>query len=318
MSDVKVWAFKNPPSDCIQEIYESAKAGKSRFGWSWLDVHDLKKPRTDQHSRQQFLLRIKPGDWIVHINVPSYGQCVAAKVNGTYGFDEGKLGDFRHYIPVDPESVVEFGRNDPRLRQELYSGLRPRGRSQRVYQVDRFLESLNNLQGPIAQLSEGESAGEYHLKKDSGIYLKKIAEMMKSNFPRDKLEDFMVKVFENLPDAGEVIHNGAASGWKSDWGADIILRMRSSFNFIEPVIVVQVKSYEGQHFDTGFADQLKTGIEKFDGTAGLLISTADRTDEVDKALESISNEIGKPVDALCGAELARFVLKYAPNLIFDD
>ena len=131
-----------------------------------------------------------------------------------------------------------------------------------------------------------------------------------------KLEGFLAKVMRAIPNVIDVEENG--SRWGSDHGADLIVTLRSgikSLNF-ENKIIVQIKSYDGKHFDLGAVEQIKDGITEYDGTAGMLITTAESTDELEKRISKVSNEIGKPIDLLCGAEVARFVLKNAPKLLF--
>ena len=106
-----VWAFiKGDEQSTRDLIYNSIKSGKSRFGWSQNDNHNLllKDNWTEWHSKQLFLLQIQEGDWIVHINTPVWGQCITAKVKSTYRFDEGlhcEWGqDYRHYFEIDTET----------------------------------------------------------------------------------------------------------------------------------------------------------------------------------------------------------------------
>lgn len=105
---MNVWAFAMvTDDDARQLVYESIKQGKSRFGWSEDPESDLRK---NWDSKQGFLLSIKKDDWIVHVNMPQWGKCVAVRVVGEYGHDTGLKcewgNDFRHYIPVDESSVV--------------------------------------------------------------------------------------------------------------------------------------------------------------------------------------------------------------------
>ena len=102
---MKVWAFNKVDHDEYREnIYSSFKSGVSRFGWSQRDEHNLKGNQwSDWHSKQLFLLNIKKGDWIVHINTPSQGKCIAGEVLTEYDFDNGfdcwEGGqDFRHFF----------------------------------------------------------------------------------------------------------------------------------------------------------------------------------------------------------------------------
>ena len=60
------------------------------------------------------MLDIQKDDWIVHINVPEWGKCTTAKVISGYSFEKegNEVGDFRHMIGIDKESVIIFDRND--------------------------------------------------------------------------------------------------------------------------------------------------------------------------------------------------------------
>ena len=147
---MNVWAFNKAEEQETRDlIYASLKAGKSRFGWSQEDKHDLRIPNnwTDWHSRQVFLLKIQPGDWIVHINMLDYGHCVAAQVESAYEYDEGLKcwwgTDFRHCFKINTGTIIEFNRGNSNILRTVK--LRPRYRYQRVYASDDFLTSLDNI-----------------------------------------------------------------------------------------------------------------------------------------------------------------------------
>lgn len=100
---MNVWAFAKVDDDAARKlVYESIKKGKSRFGWSGDLDSDLRKK---WDSKQAFLLSIKNDDWIVHVNMPQWGRCVAVRVIGEYAHDEGLKcewgNDFRHFVPID-------------------------------------------------------------------------------------------------------------------------------------------------------------------------------------------------------------------------
>ena len=147
-----IWAFnKAGTREKIKLIYDSIKDGKSRFGWSYKDKHNLKiKENWAQNSRQLFLLKITKGDWIVHVNTPKWGRCIAAKVISEYNFDQGlktpKGYVFRHCFEIDVNSIMEFDRNDPYIPPTV--NLKPRYRYQRIYAVDDFLKAVDNLRNP--------------------------------------------------------------------------------------------------------------------------------------------------------------------------
>src|ERR1019366_10640629 len=76
--NLTIWAFNAPGEDNNAFVYESVRKGRSRFGWGYVPTADLRQldPRpwaeltpeeTDCFKKANFLLRINPGDWIVHI-----------------------------------------------------------------------------------------------------------------------------------------------------------------------------------------------------------------------------------------------------------
>lgn len=106
-----IWALKGPSTaDYNQEEYNkynktleflsnSIKQGTSRFGWSYFQTADLEqlqnKPWHEMSQDEQsswakagFLLDIEPGDWVVHINVPYWGACLAGEVSKSYSFEQ--------------------------------------------------------------------------------------------------------------------------------------------------------------------------------------------------------------------------------------
>ena len=115
-------------------IYGSITSGRSRFGWSG-------NGNGNPNCASPVLLRIRPGDWIVHVNTPSHGHCIAVEVLHGVNSDEGlevkwawgQTRDFHHYFEIDTASIVEFDRHDAeRFDHALYWQLCPRRRAQQV------------------------------------------------------------------------------------------------------------------------------------------------------------------------------------------
>src|SRR5690606_13108725 len=132
-----IYAFaKIDDKDARLEVYEEIKKGKSRFGM-WDQDGSL---REKWFGKNAFLLRIKKGDWIVHVNMPHYGKCVAVQTIGEYNFDSGLRcswgTDFNNLIPVDPTSILEFDRHNSNVLASV--NLSPRRRAQRVLEVNDF------------------------------------------------------------------------------------------------------------------------------------------------------------------------------------
>lgn len=316
-----IWAFNKADPEAVRDlVYQSLKEGKSRFGWSQKDEHNLtlKENWTEWHSKQLFLLQVEPGDWIVHVNTPNYGRCTAAKVASAYAYDDGIQcpdwgQDFRHHFKIDLDSLIEFDRNDPSIRTNI--NLNPRSRYHRIYAVEDFLESIDLLKNGGVQLSEGESKGEFHLKEKTNSYLSKITEHIHDMNRSKNLERFLAKVFRKIPGVVDVNENGF--GWGTDYGADLIVTMRSSIGNLEfeNKLIVQVKSFEGEHRDLDAVKQVETGIKKYAGTAGMVITTAEKTEELENAVIAASRD-DCPIDLLASEDVAKFIIKHAPEMLF--
>lgn len=315
-----IWAFNKTEEAERKLIYQSIKAGKSRFGWSQKDEHNLrlKDNWTDWHSKQLFLLQVKPGDWIVHINTPNWGRCIAAQVLSEYNFDDGiecSWGtDFRHYFCIDIDTIIEFDRSDENILPSV--NLNPRQRYHRIYATDDFLKSIDNLKNKTVKLNVGESREEYHLKNEIDKYLAEISNLIHEMHKSKNLERFLAKVFRKIPGVIDVNENGF--GWGTDYGADLIVTMSTALGNLEfeNKIIVQVKSFEGTHYDLDAVQQVKTGVEKYTGTAGMIITTADKSEQLERKIQETSEEIGVPIDLLASDDLAKFVIKHAPELLF--
>lgn len=316
-----IWAFNKVDNAKERElVYQSIKSGKSRFGWSQKDEHNLKLKDnwTDWHSKQLFLLQVKQGDWIVHINMPQWGRCIAVQVLSEYDFDDGlQCGwgvDFRHFFNIDVNTIVEFDRRDPNILPSV--NLNPRQRYHRIYAVDDFLKSIDNLKNSTVRLSNGESREEYHLKEKTDKYLSEISGLIHEMHKSKNLERFLAKVFRKIPGVINVNENGY--GWGTDYGADLIVTMSTALGNLEfeNKIIVQVKSFEGSHYDLNAVDQVITGINKFEGTAGMIITTAKKSEELESKVQAASEKIGRPIDLLASDDVAKFVIKNAPELLF--
>jgi hypothetical protein len=313
-SQIYVFA-KIDASDARLEVYEEIKKGKSRFGM-WDQEASL---RDKWFGKNAFLLRIKKGDWIVHVNMPHYGRCVAVEAVGEYDFDTGLKcswgTDFNNFIPVDPTSILEFDRNNPNVLASV--NLSPRRRAQRILEVNDFLKSIENLRDGKFDNTEKQDRSTVHLRDKMNTLLPQITSHIQEMNKSKEFERFLHKIFENMPNTLSV-KNGF--GWRSDNGADLLVE------FLNPIIginvstklVVQAKSYSGQHFDTHAIDQIVNGINHYKADAGLLITTATETEQLEKYIREKSEEIEKTIDLIAGVDVAKFVLRYAPELLIGN
>ena len=319
---MNAWAFnKAENKEARKLIYESLKNGKARFGWSQSDETNLtvKDNWTKFHSKQLFLLQIKPGDWMVYVSTPEWGQCVAVQALSEYQFDAGlncEWGqDFRHNFDIDIDNIIEFERRDVNVLPNV--NLNPRQRYHRIYAIEDLLISLDNLKNKNVTLSKDESKEEYHLKSKTDIHLVELSKLIHQMNKHKNLERFLAKVFRRIPNVVDVIENGF--GWGTDYGADLIVTSKSSIANLEfeNKIIVQVKSFEGAHKGINAVEQVKMGIEKFDGSSGMVITTAEKTERLESEIQKASEAIGKPIDLLAVEDVSKFVIKHAPDLLFN-
>ncbi|HHX98913.1 MAG: restriction endonuclease [Kiritimatiellia bacterium] len=311
---MQVYAFaKIDDKDAREKVYEQIKSGKSRFGM-WDQKGDL---REHYHGKNGFLLRIREGDWIVHVNSPRYGRCVAVQAKGGYDFDEGidcKWGtDFCNYIPVDPDTIIEFDRNDPNILPSV--NLSPMRRGQRVLRVDDFLKSLENVREARYSENKGELRGILHLREKVKCDLLPKMTTMIHNMNRSKdFERLLKRVFDEMPNV-ESIQNGF--GWRTDHGADLIVEFQNPIIGVSLTskIIVQAKSYEGDHYDLTAVSQIEEGIAKYNADGGLLITTAEKTEQLEDRVREAFEKTGKVIDIIAGSDVARFIIRYAPELL---
>ena len=309
----KVYAFaKIDDQDARQKVYKDIKNGKSRFGM----FEQSDSLRETWYGKNAFLLRVKDGDWIVHVNMPSYGKCVAIKTIGEYGFDEGMKcswgNDFNNFIPVDPKTIIEFDRNDPNILPSV--NLAPRRRAQRVLEVIDFLASIENLKAGKHDSTKKQDKSITHLQDKIKKLLPQITAHIQEMNKSKEFERFLHRIFSGMPDTVS-IQNGF--GWRTDHGADLLVEFDNPIIGVNVTtkLVVQAKSYSGHHFDTHAIDQIVEGINKYNADAGLLITTANETEVLEEYLRKKAEEIGKTIDVIAGNEVAKFVLRYAPELL---
>ena len=318
-----IWAFGRVDNEeDIPLIYQSVRDGKSRFGWSGKDTNDLLDNNNyweKENGRQRRLLEVKPGDWIVHRNTPEWGQFVAARVTSGYQFDEGLKcpngrTDFRHCFEVDKDTIVEFDRLDANVLPTVH--LNQISRLEGIYAVDDFLASIKNLKEGTVEMGEGENREGHHLRAKTDKELLPLATQLIHETHKSKnLEGFLAQVFKKIPGVKEIKEHGKGGG--TDHGADLIVRMLDPLLGLERTIIVQVKSYEGEHHDLHAVEQVKTGIEEFNGDAGIIITTAEGTKVLEDEIKKISEEIDRPITLLAGRDVSGFVIKHAPELLFN-
>lgn len=325
--DYKIYALKGSQAWC--DIRTSLEGGEGRFGWSFIESADLRQLKQrvqaegwdslsseEKDCNQSFLLDFKDGDYVVYINIPKWGQCTVAKVTGEYQWRyEDK--DFNHRFPVDPKTVYVFDRNDVSVHPALSSRLKLQGRWWRIYLKDEFDELLESLRKGNQPSQRTPEANLRSLSKEIQPYLQSITRHIHNTHPNSDLECLLKEVFKKVPGVIDVKLQGGAG----DHGADILVKFEGGLPIPglekQSILVVQVKSYEGELWDTRAIDDIKRAFEHYpEASMGLIISTADSaTTAVEESLDKLREESGKPVAILVGPDVAAFLLRYGAKLL---
>jgi hypothetical protein len=334
-----IWAIKNPDEQShIDFVATSLQQGISRFGWSYIyrcDLHDLEDMSWEEmdddqeecYRKANFLLQVKPEDWVVHINVPSYSRCMAAQVVRGYSFDSvpNAVDDFRHTLGIDPATLIEFDRNDPNVLPIISSRLKLRRSHWRIFYPNEFERSLQNLRANAITPKLGERLNTPHLQNELAPFLRKFTDKIQENNPGVQFEAFLAEIFRRVPGVTDVREHGRLRGYGTDNGADLIVSYQTGLPLAQlqkpATLVVQAKSYTDQHWETDGVNQLKHAMQTFKADAGIFITTAEVSPQLLEAVEKLSEEMleqGKIVTMLSGIEVARFALKFAPSLLFRE
>lgn len=329
MADYTIYALK-VDSKHSEFVYNSLLSGEGRFGWSYVETGDLNllKERIEQNGwnsldeeekecYQNFLLDFKKGDFVVYINTPSLGKCTIACITGGY-YWKWENDDFNHRFSIDPGSISVFDRNDAIVHPALRARLKLRGRWWRIYLKEEFEKLLEALkQGKTGAQYTTETNFKY-LAEAIKQFMPEITKKIHHTHPNFSLGRLIAEVMENIPNVNKVNFNDGAG----DCGADIVVIYEEGFPIPgmlqQKTCVVQVKSYEGQHWSTRAVEDIERAFAHYpNADMGLIVSTASESTELfENAVDSLSNKINKPIGILIGADVATFVLKYGANLIF--
>ncbi|TAG85689.1 MAG: hypothetical protein EAZ20_14450 [Bacteroidetes bacterium] len=328
---MSIYALKaNPDDKWLKAIYNSLLNGEARYGWSYLPTADLqilsKKIKEDgwnllnedeKKCWQPFLLDIKEGDYIVFINTPQLGQCTLAKVNKPYYFkmhDDLKYDwgfDANHCLGVDIKTVKTFDRNGKSVHPTLSRRLKLQGRYWQIYAEKEFNDLVISLESDQPITQEGENLE--FLKNDLQPIWENISSQVHKTHPGKDLEKLISKIFTKMPNVLTVKENG--SGWRTDHGADIIVSFSeglSDFLTLETqkTLVVQVKSYTGEHWSLEAVKNIETAILEYNADCGLILTTAKSTSTLETEVQKLSEKLQKPIAICAGADVGKLVAKY--------
>ena len=314
---MKIFALRAPEkAKDVEKIYRSLQDGEGRFGWSYISSADLRQldERIEQNGwnslkdeekkcYQHFLLSIAPEDYVVYVNVPSWGKCTAAKVTGCYEW-RYEDRDFNHRFAIDAGSLRTFDRNDSIVHPHLSTRLKLQGRQWRINAEREFRSLLDRLEGSEEPRAIAPDDYLSYLQEEIERDLERIAAGVHHTYPGKDLEELLAAILERVPGVKQVEHMRG----RADRGADLEVEIETIPPLVQK-LVVQVKSYDGEIGDTRAVDDIRRTID--DADMGLIVTTATSVSAgFREAMDKLKEEKGKPVELLYGSELAHFVLKY--------
>lgn len=161
----RAWIVKTTDEDRVPlpGVYESARQGFARIGWSSADELDLRllssppHPLTDDQKTAcrclRFLTDIKENDLLVYPRQPDYAQFFVCQALGDYQYlpeDMALNGDFRSAhkcdIVLQPMSV-----DDPRVPQLLARRMRLPGRLNELYDVQLLEDLIDHIDAGVTE-----------------------------------------------------------------------------------------------------------------------------------------------------------------------
>lgn len=198
------------------------------------------------------------------------------------------------------------------------------GRYWRINQHESFEQSIQNLRQGAVVLQPGERAQNHHLRNALAPLLKEFTSHIQLNNPAYHFESFLAEIFRRVPNVTDVRENGRHKGFRTDNGADLIVSYDTGLPITglrkTATLVVQAKSYTGIHWETNAVKQLEEAMDMFNANAGILITTAQASEQLVQAFDMISSRFldkGKTVSLLSGDDVARFALRFGSDLLLE-
>jgi hypothetical protein len=212
---------------------------------------------------------------------------------------------------------MTFDRNDAVVHSALSARLKLQGRYWRIYLKKEFEDLIKDLKAGDSGKPRTSKTNIARLSQEIQPHLVNITEMIHHTHPNTDLEALFAEVLRGVPGVKEAKWQGG----RGDHGADLLVVFESGLPVPglqqQTICVTQVKSFEGEHWDTKAVDDIRRALDHYpEAKMGLIVSTAaSSTKPLDDALDKICKDTGKPVALLIGADVASFLLRFGGQLL---
>ncbi len=312
-------------------LFQELRQGRARFGWSSegydpRDLQDkterngwtsLKRDEQDYFAKTSFLLNVRPDDYFVYVNMPSYGRCTVVKIverEGTRPDDIFQFtpewggppqDDFRSMLPCS--FLFEFDRNADVVHPYLSKRLKLMGAHWTIGETAKFEELLRNLHSGAS----GKSASE-RLREQVDKQLLTIGNQIYQIHPEKKLEHFVREVMARMPRVKNAVKGPDVNG------ADLEFKFESGIESLDlgrtEVCAVQVKCYEGVIDDDRAVTDIERALHSDAYTCGLIVTTATSASQrFQSAVGDLRGRLGKPIGLILAKDLAALFLRYGED-----
>lgn len=303
-------------------IWPSLGAGKARLGWSYDDRLDLRllqqktssgKP-LDQEERkawkgQGFLKYVEIGDYLIYPHQPERGHFAIVEVKGEYQFapsTDSLDRDFRSYRECQLLTPTPLRKDDAIVRPVIRSKLGNRGRFTRIYDMEAFEQTLEDL--PRSGQPEG-SGNKIRFSRLGEALIQTIPTLLVQEFPSHEMSRrFARELFEQMG-YGVELQEGP-----TERGSDLVVTIGSPLIDDEFRVGVQVFAYSGSVSTADLRkklEQLLNGWEENALDYGALLTTG-ACGVVEKPVVREHNERNpdRRVVLLEAAEISRLTLRH--------
>lgn len=325
----RCWVVRTDFSRLEDVILPSLETGVLRQGWSYLPEQDLnivgpivyesgrQALTEDQQATWRRVQRFWPdhwepvriGDWVLLPKVPTWGHWRLVEVTGTYSFSRHPdSGDHGHTLPVKT-LVADIASSNVSVGAGLQRTMRNQGP---MWNIDALADEVERL------LVAGQRAATPHGPSErlAGLLANVLGDVrtrLSDGFKGNQLEEPVHRLLQQLVPGGSVKKTAGSA----EHGADFTVTETDVFGH-ERRTVIQLKDHDVLNDDRALS-QIREAHSWYApvGAAAILTTAFEEDSEFARAREALSDELGIPITAVLGDQLARWFLVHLEALAAD-